>query len=253
MQVRKQMTSKSVLALLGLLTLSTACGTSPTASASPPASVSSTPPSTLPQISPGPWPRQTSLAYDSTTKEIVLFGGFPYDGNPPYDTWTWSGHQWTLHPKADVSSPARTRYGNAPGRAGAALADDPDHGVVVMFGGGDRSDTWLWDGTGWTQAQPVHSPWQRTGAAFVWDPVRHVDLLFGGQGGNDTWSWNGTTGLSSRRPTPRLLATTPEWLSMPPGEKPCCSGTAVTQAGTTRGLGTGRRGLSSTPPPSHPA
>ena len=83
-------------------------------------------------------------------------------------------------------------------RAGAALADDPQHHVVVMFGGdktGDyRGDTWLWNGA-WHQVCPAHSPSPRTGAAMTYDPVRHLILLFGGFDGselNDTWTWNGT-------------------------------------------------------------
>jgi hypothetical protein len=82
-------------------------------------------------------------------------------------------------------------------REGAALADDPQHHVVLLFGGdnaGDyRGDTWLWNGA-WHQVCPAHSPSRRTGAALTYDPVHHVMLLFGGYGGglmNDTWVWNG--------------------------------------------------------------
>jgi hypothetical protein len=41
------------------------------------------------------------------------------------------------------------------GRFGAALAPDPAHHAVVLFGGqagrGFGDDTWTWDGTSWTQ------------------------------------------------------------------------------------------------------
>jgi hypothetical protein len=83
-------------------------------------------------------------------------------------------------------------------RAGGALADDPQHHDVLLFGGDKtgvyRGDTWLWNGA-WRQACPAHSPSSRTGAAVTYDPVRHLILLFGGFDGGDlgdTWVWNGT-------------------------------------------------------------
>ncbi len=79
-------------------------------------------------------------------------------------------------------------------REGAALAEDPAHHVLVMFGGdnaGDyRQDTWVWNGA-WHQVCPAHSPSARTGAALTYDPVHHVMLLFGGSDLNDTWVWDG--------------------------------------------------------------
>lgn len=186
------MPPKSVLALLGVLTLTAACGAPRTAATSPAANSTSMPttsaPTALSTPAPAasqPWPRATNFVFDSTRQEIVLFGGL---GATIDDTWTWNGHQWTLHPQPAPASSGRTTIGKPPGRSGAALADDPVHGVVVMFGGGDRNDTWLWNGSIWTQALPEHSPSSQTGAAFVWDPVHHVDLLFGR---GETWTWNG--------------------------------------------------------------
>jgi hypothetical protein len=84
-------------------------------------------------------------------------------------------------------------------RRSAALADDPDHGQVVLFGGwnGSRSlgDTWTWDGTEWTQRQPVDSPLPRYGAGMTYDAARGQVVLFGGSDDvhslTDTWIWDG--------------------------------------------------------------
>jgi hypothetical protein len=135
-------------------------------------------------VAASPWPRATNLAYDSTRGQVALFGGMP--SFVTNDTWTWDGSQWTLRPSA----------ANPSARQGAALADDPDHHVVVLFGGGDFSnplaDTWLWNGSTWTQATPPHSPTPRTQAAMAYDPIRHRMVLFGGyRGGNETWTWDG--------------------------------------------------------------
>ena len=52
-----------------------------------------------------------------------------------------------------------------PARQNTALAFDSAHGQVVLFGGQPYSagvfqtnDTWVWDGTNWTQKSPQNSP-----------------------------------------------------------------------------------------------
>jgi hypothetical protein len=160
---------------------------SPTPTASAPASPTAAPcPSSSSLVSAPLWPRATNIVYDSATSQVVLFGGL--GATTSNDTWGWDGDHWT---RKDSSTMPTTR-------AGAALADDPQHHVVVMFGGdktGDyRGDTWLWNGA-WHQACPAHSPSPRTGAAMTYDPARHALLLFGGFDGgelNDTWLWNGS-------------------------------------------------------------
>ncbi|HEY2599501.1 MAG TPA: hypothetical protein VGJ79_13590 [Candidatus Dormibacteraeota bacterium] len=132
------------------------------------------------------WPRATNIAYDSTRSQVLLFGGL--GATISNDTWAWDRYQWTR--KDSIAMPST--------RAGAALADDPPHHVVLLFGGDKtgeyRGDTWLWNGA-WHAACPAHSPSARTGAAVTYDPVRHLILMFGGFDGrelNDTWVWNGT-------------------------------------------------------------
>ena len=199
---------RSLLWSLAVSVLLAGCGTVSTASFSSPApstaATSPSPGSPAPSTaaaspSPGPaasplsvppaglFPRATNLAYDSTRREILLFGGT----GAGKDTWTWDGMRWTQ--RTSAASPAA--------REGAALTDDPDHKLVLLFGGADsstlRNDTWLWDGSGWKEARPAHSPSGREGGAITWDAAHHVALLFGGYaryGGflNDTWTWDGT-------------------------------------------------------------
>jgi hypothetical protein len=75
--------------------------------------------------------------------------------------------------------------GQPPARTGAALAFDAANGTVVLFGGDGRArslgDTWIWDGSVWTQAHPSTSPPPLTGAQMTYDPVSHDLVLVGGE------------------------------------------------------------------------
>jgi hypothetical protein len=85
---------------------------------------------------------------------------------------------------------------------GARLAcngDDAARAQVVLFGGrnsqGDLGDTWVWDGTNWTQSNPASSPPPRFGHAMAYDAARGQVVLFGGGNSQrffgDTWVWDG--------------------------------------------------------------
>lgn len=88
------------------------------------------------------------------------------------------------------------------------MAYDAARGQVVLFGGltflsgafTSLGDTWVWDGSKWTQKFPQTSPPARQGHGMVYDSVRHQVVLFGGitaQGtANDTWLWDGTNWAS---------------------------------------------------------
>ena len=101
------------------------------------------------------------------------------------------------------------------------MAYDPDTDDVVMFGGAGTGgslldDTWLWNGTSWSEAMPAQSPPARYMAQMAWDPQSHRVILLGGTGGSgcnaqdggvvssgpapgaciqlqDAWAWDGTT------------------------------------------------------------
>ncbi len=57
-------------------------------------------------------------------------------------------------------------------------------------------DTWVWDGTNWTEKTPVNSPSAREGATMAYDAAHGQVVLFGGDDAagylNDTWVWDGT-------------------------------------------------------------
>ena len=131
-----------------------------------------------------------SMAYDTKTHQVVVFGGLSESGLLFSDTWTWDGSDW------NQQSPATS----PPARAYGSMAFDPETDQVVLFagGGGPLADTWTWDGTTWTQQSPVTSPPARYLASMAFDPGTDQIVLFGGISGTgvflaDTWTWDGTT------------------------------------------------------------
>jgi hypothetical protein len=134
-----------------------------------------------------------SLAYDAVRKKTDLFGGYNpnvISGGYLGDTWTFDGTNWIqLNP---TTTPSR--------RYGAKMLYAPwNGGEVVLFGGitqnGQRSDeTWIWNGTTWTQANPATKPSPRSTPAMAYDAARDKIVLFSGAAAsNDTWLFDGTT------------------------------------------------------------
>ncbi|MFZ5439653.1 MAG: hypothetical protein ACOZQL_06575 [Myxococcota bacterium] len=91
-----------------------------------------------------------------------------------------------------------------PPRTYHAMAFDAARGQTVLFGGqvasNEAGDTWVWDGTSWTQRTPADAPSPRALHAMAYDSLRQRVVLFGGTGANlpfgDTWEWDGTTWLA---------------------------------------------------------
>jgi hypothetical protein len=99
----------------------------------------------------------------------------------------------------------------------AVMAYDSLRGQTVLFGGGAGStpyyfrDTWVWNGTAWTQKSPALSPPAVVGAAMAYDSIRDRTVLFGGSqydgSSSGTWEWDGTTWMQkfpSVSPSPRM-------------------------------------------------
>jgi hypothetical protein len=104
--------------------------------------------------------------------------------------------RWLWTQKQDVGPKPRT---------GHAVVYDIARKQVVLFGGdttvdaGTRlNDTWVWDGTVWTQVADT-GPSGRIAHAMAYDMARKAVVLFGGavgfaddkRGKQETWIWNG--------------------------------------------------------------
>ena len=130
------------------------------------------------------------MVYDAKHDRTVLFGG--WNGTVFLgDTWTYDldTNIWNQeHPPVAPSA-----------RGNFVLAYDSADGVVVLFGGYDRTylcETWTYDtGTGhWTQRHPAHAPSGLSDYAMAYDSKNGNVILFGGYNRgyffNDTWAYN---------------------------------------------------------------
>jgi len=72
---------------------------------------------------------------------------------------------------------------------------DPVSRRILLFGGfregpGILGDTWLWDGSNWTEQHPAVAPSPRNGAAIA--SGKTLVLYGGGDLLSDTWTWTGS-------------------------------------------------------------
>jgi uncharacterized protein (TIGR03437 family) len=136
------------------------------------------------------------MAYDPVHSQAVMFDGLS-------ETWVWDGANWTRE------FPANTPP------AGGALAYDSALGQVVIFGGAippasgvgnftPVNDTWLWNGSNWTEQSPATSPSARSSSALAYDSGHSQVVLFGGATSTvylaDTWTY-GVSALPVAGPT----------------------------------------------------
>lgn len=90
-------------------------------------------------------------------------------------------------------------------RGDAGMAFHPPSGNVLLFGGSTgfvaSNQTWSFDGTNWSQLQPLASPPAAAGMELVHDALRGVVVMYGGVntspfGGasvDQTWEFDGAT------------------------------------------------------------
>jgi hypothetical protein len=78
--------------------------------------------------------------------------------------------------------------------------DDATHNIVLFGGHGANgllADTWVWDGSNWTQQNPSTSPSARQSAGLASFVPGGELVLFGGETATgtvtDTWIWRGDT------------------------------------------------------------
>ena len=129
-----------------------------------------------------PSPRgYVSMAYDSESDRVILFGGQTGDGrdSASYNSETWAydltANKWTQMKPA--SGPT--------GRAGAELAYDTESDRVILFGGGNETpgvwnDTWAYDYNTNTWSELAKGPEQHMGTRIVYDSESDRIILFGG-------------------------------------------------------------------------
>jgi cysteine-rich repeat protein len=132
---------------------------------------------------PGPQPRRNhSLARDSGLDRVVIFGGEcgTVTGLDCNDTWAWDGTTWTA-----ITGPGPAA------RHGAPMADDPDDGIAVLFGGrsnasGVLADTWELGASGWTPNMATPHPPQQD-AQMGYEASGHRLVLYTATA--ETWTY----------------------------------------------------------------
>jgi hypothetical protein len=149
-----------------------------------------------------PSPRYESMvAYDTEHNKAILFGGTIETSAGNWtkvgDTWEWDGKEWAqLGLGPQVTAPLA--------RSGGAMAYDPKHKVIVLFGGSDNlgkrlNDTWIWNGNVWKEVSNCDTcirPPARCCHNLFYDTTREEVILYGGCNDyqsfyNDAWGWNG--------------------------------------------------------------
>jgi hypothetical protein len=132
-------------------------------------------------------PCQTAMAFHPPTNEVVMV----HAGS----TWTWTGSDW-LYRNVPIGS-------NGPGEPrNVALAHDPVRNHTVLFVGtrywsnGNPvavSETFLWDGFGWSQRQTPVIPWPVENPAMAFDPVANrLVLATSGTPAGAFYEWTGS-------------------------------------------------------------
>ncbi len=129
-----------------------------------------------------------AMTFDPSTRKVTLFGGYA-SGHSLGDMWTWDGSDWI-----QVNPPVLP-----PARDSAGVTTDYDSGTIVLFGGSSDqppyyfNDTWVWDGSAWTQQTTDPTPQRRALTRLAYDSIHHNVLMFSGvmYNGqrNDTWTW----------------------------------------------------------------
>jgi N-acetylneuraminic acid mutarotase len=143
-----------------------------------------------------PPPRlEGAMAYDPTTRRLILFGGVSRLDAKTNDTWAYDpiANTWTELKPAGTPPPGRS----------SKMAYDPTTERMILFGSagqtGALNDTWAYDpvANAWTELKPLGTlPEKRIGFALAYDSSRHRVILFGGCSGdgstffNDTWAYD---------------------------------------------------------------
>jgi len=153
------------------------------------------------------------MVYDNFNDNVILFGGFYYDGSqrPFRDTWTFNLGTSTWTQVSNTGPHARYYH---------SMAYDSANKKVVLYGGAyrdnneviDLGDTWIFDVTTntWTQVM-TSTPPERWFPVMTYDHTNQKIILYGGEkvgGGkyDDVWAFDTVTNIwtemDSTGPTP---------------------------------------------------
>jgi hypothetical protein len=148
------------------------------------------------------------LAFEPESGLFVLHRGVPdQSAFTVYDeTWAFDGCEWTQLSPSGNPGPRHNTY----------LAQSPNRGRLVVFGGGIAVfvvDDSTWDSDApsstWIDATPLgDSPSARQLANTVYNSWRERTVLFGGTNGfgsafhGDTWEWDGSAWTNVTPPGP---------------------------------------------------
>ena len=149
-----------------------------------------------PTHTPGPTFVAAQMKYMAGSVNALIACGGTYPGGcvgKSFETWSWNGTDWTQI--ATTHNPGT--------RAAFWLSTDGTSSNLYLFGGIDDcgtlvyyADTWVFNGTDWTQLTPTHSPSARRNTQYAYLAAPGVHYLQGGDNGSrvfsDSWIWNGT-------------------------------------------------------------
>jgi hypothetical protein len=140
-----------------------------------------------------PPPRMVAyMAYDPTTRHLIMFGGWR-DLDHADQVGTWLDDTWAYDPAADSWTELKPP-GTVPSPRGqAAMVYDPSTGRIILFGGsGDAgvfNDIWAYSPAKntWTELRPEGPvPEKRYASGLGYDSSRHQVVMFGGANADDS-------------------------------------------------------------------
>ena len=173
----------------------------PPTATTPPTSTAA--PSSFDPTSRIPSPRDyASMAYDSESDKVIMFGGTTGDS---YDPKGFSGATWAY----DVATNKWTQMKppTGPGRGGGILTYNIESDRVIMFGSwpegktwerSDVNETWAYDYNTNTWSRLADGPAKHLGARIAYDAESDRVILFGGYNiagllYHDTWAYDFNT------------------------------------------------------------
>jgi N-acetylneuraminic acid mutarotase len=193
---------QTISLILAFVILSTACGTSqPTVVST--LSSNTKVPANIPIESLIPSPRAyTSLAYDTESNRIILFGGQTGDYT---DSTSYNGETWAYDFTVNRWLQMKPTTGPTK-RIAAELVYDAESDRIILFGGsGDpdmstwgKMDTWAYDYNTNTWTEMAKGPNRHVGPRLAYDSESDRVILFGGYDMsdffyNETWAYDFNT------------------------------------------------------------